>query len=154
MATEADCCAYKRDQDLANLLAFALCARQRDRDALADSSMCSLKIPGGTFASWRSRIPREASHERHRVSPFTSGSRIHMKMMRRNLAPGRLGQLYGIWTTRSGDQVLFDRRYHPRWRRTPDGNVTPEDPTTWIENIAGERSAVQTNAHQSLFGER
>ena len=49
---------------------------QRDRDALADSSMCSLKIPGGTFASWRSRIPREASHERHRVSPFTSGSRI------------------------------------------------------------------------------
>ena len=47
--------------------------------------------------------------------------------------------LYGIWTTKSGDQVLFDRRYHPRWRRTPDGNVTPEDPTTWIENIAGER---------------
>jgi hypothetical protein len=36
MASEADRLDHKRDLDLAKLLAFALCARQHDRDALAD----------------------------------------------------------------------------------------------------------------------
>ncbi len=46
--------------------------------------------------------------------------------------------LYGIWKTESGDEVLFDRKYRPRWRRTPDGIVTAADPSQWIDGIVEE----------------
>jgi hypothetical protein len=46
--------------------------------------------------------------------------------------------LYGIWKTASGDEVLFDRKYRPRWRRKPDGIVTAADPGEWIDNIVQE----------------
>jgi hypothetical protein len=47
--------------------------------------------------------------------------------------------LYGVWQTESGDEILFDRQYRPRWRRTPDGTVVPVDPSEWIDGISGER---------------
>jgi hypothetical protein len=34
---------------------------------------------------------------------------------------------------------LFDRKYRPKWRWTPDGTVVPADPTEWINGISGER---------------
>ncbi len=43
--------------------------------------------------------------------------------------------IYGQWTNADGTVVLFDRRYRPRWRRTPDGTVEPADPTQWIDGI-------------------
>jgi hypothetical protein len=46
--------------------------------------------------------------------------------------------IYGQWTTADGSEVLFDRRYRPRWRRTPDGTVEPADPSQWIEGIVQE----------------
>jgi hypothetical protein len=46
--------------------------------------------------------------------------------------------LYGEWTTADGTVVLFDRKYRPRWRRTPDGIVTPADPSKWIDDILQE----------------
>jgi hypothetical protein len=30
---------------------------------------------------------------------------------------------YGLWTEEDGSQVLFNRDYHPIWRRKPDGTV-------------------------------
>ena len=47
--------------------------------------------------------------------------------------------LYGVWQTESGDEILFDRQYRPRWRRTPNGTVVPADPSEWIVGISGER---------------
>jgi hypothetical protein len=46
---------------------------------------------------------------------------------------------YGFWQTQSGDEVLFDRRYRPLLRRTPDGVVTREAPDRWIEGIVRQR---------------
>lgn len=47
--------------------------------------------------------------------------------------------LYGVWQTESGDEILFDRQYRPRWRRTSNGTVVPADPSEWIVSISGER---------------
>jgi hypothetical protein len=43
--------------------------------------------------------------------------------------------LYGQWTTADGTDVLFDRKYRPKWCRKPDGTVTAADPLGWIDNI-------------------
>jgi hypothetical protein len=45
---------------------------------------------------------------------------------------------YGQWITADGTVVLFDRKYRPRWRRTPDGTVTPADPSQWVDGIVQE----------------
>jgi hypothetical protein len=34
---------------------------------------------------------------------------------------------YGIWTEADGSEVLFNRDYHPIWRRKPDGTVSRVD---------------------------
>jgi hypothetical protein len=46
--------------------------------------------------------------------------------------------LYGQWTTADGTEVLFDRKYRPKWRRHPDGTVEPADPSEWIDDIVQE----------------
>ena len=46
--------------------------------------------------------------------------------------------IYGRWTTADGTEVMFDRRYRPRWRRKPDGVVEPADPSQWIDGIVEE----------------
>jgi len=39
---------------------------------------------------------------------------------------------YGKWTLADSSEVLFNRYYHPIWRRTPDGVVTPIYQFEWI----------------------
>jgi hypothetical protein len=43
--------------------------------------------------------------------------------------------LYGQWTLRDGTEVLFDRKYRPKWCRKSDDTVSPADPTQWIDDI-------------------
>lgn len=52
--------------------------------------------------------------------------------------PLRQRLIYGEWQTSTGDRILFDRRYKPRWRKTPDGAVAPADPGEWIADISNE----------------
>ena len=42
---------------------------------------------------------------------------------------------YGMWTTGSGRQLIFDRSYTPLWERLPDGTCRAADPYEWVENI-------------------
>jgi hypothetical protein len=53
--------------------------------------------------------------------------------------------LYGIWKTKSGDEVLFDRKYRPKWRRKPDGAVAPADPAEWVDDIVQGSSWLYTD---------
>ena len=45
--------------------------------------------------------------------------------------PARDPLPYGIWRTKDGLEVLFDRRYRPMWQRV-EGLVVRADPTAWI----------------------
>jgi hypothetical protein len=42
---------------------------------------------------------------------------------------------YGMWTTGSGRQLIFDRDYRPLWERLPDGTCQAADPREWVEDI-------------------
>ena len=55
--------------------------------------------------------------------------------------------IYGRWTTADGTEVMFDRRYRPRWRRKPDGVVEPADPSQWIDEMVEEFLVLQ-RSHQ------
>jgi hypothetical protein len=75
-----------------------------------------------SLSSLAEREDRESSYEAPRFGTWLARAKL----------------LYGIWKTESGDEVLFDRQYRPRWRRTPDGIVTAADPGEWIDNIVQE----------------
>jgi hypothetical protein len=44
---------------------------------------------------------------------------------------------YGMWTTKVGEEILFNRKYEPIWSRTP-GKVEPKHfaEPEWIKDIA------------------
>ena len=46
----------------------------------------------------------------------------------------RLNQIrYGVWITKDGEQILFDRQYCPMWLRPGEGQpATRADPNEWI----------------------
>jgi len=45
---------------------------------------------------------------------------------------------YGIWVTRSGREVLFNRCYQPIWQRV-GRVVSPADPKEWVEDIVSRK---------------
>jgi hypothetical protein len=75
-----------------------------------------------SLSSLADREDRESSYEGPRFGTWATRAKL----------------LYGVWKTASGEEVLFDRRYQPRWRRTPDGTVTPADPLQWVDDIVRE----------------
>lgn len=44
---------------------------------------------------------------------------------------------YGMWTTKTGEEVLFNRHYHPIWsRKQGEKEPTRFTETQWIKDIA------------------
>jgi hypothetical protein len=46
---------------------------------------------------------------------------------------------YGVWTTRTGRQVLFNRFYEPIWQREPDKPPEPADAAEWVKEIVNQQ---------------
>jgi hypothetical protein len=42
---------------------------------------------------------------------------------------------YGMWSTRGGREIIFDRAYHPLWQRQHGGPWRAADPYEWVEHI-------------------
>ena len=43
---------------------------------------------------------------------------------------------YGVWTTASGREVIFDRQYVPLLERVPDEPARLADPTEWVPFVS------------------
>jgi hypothetical protein len=57
-------------------------------------------------------------------------------LRRRARAQARRKELpYGKYTTASGREVLFNRRYDGIAERTPDGKVSLLDPRVWVDDV-------------------
>lgn len=55
--------------------------------------------------------------------------------MKKNRDEMRLGLPYGIWTTKEGTKVLFNRKYQPIWVKYPSGQIAKPDPNWWVRDI-------------------
>ncbi len=69
-----------------------------------------------------------------------------MKRQDRNTIRDLMGQgpaasfPYGVWTTATGRQVIYDRRYRPVWQRdSATGPARPADPGEWVAGIVERR---------------
>jgi hypothetical protein len=50
-------------------------------------------------------------------------------------APGGYDLPFGIWKTKAGEAILFNRFRHPIFTRRPDGTVIPERPNRQVDDI-------------------
>ena len=46
---------------------------------------------------------------------------------------------YGFWRTGSGETVVYDRRYQPRFSWPANGPVRKDDPKRWVKDIVEQR---------------
>jgi hypothetical protein len=40
--------------------------------------------------------------------------------------------IYGMWTAKNGDEILFSRSYHALWRRRPGQPAQPASLNEWV----------------------
>jgi hypothetical protein len=49
--------------------------------------------------------------------------------------PGGYDLPFGVWKTKAGEAILFNRFRHPIFTRRPDGTVIPERPNRQVDDI-------------------